>query len=117
MNEDLSRKVRQALETAGETECRIVRSKSTGRVHYAAGYDGFRMCWTVETPSLKPQDQGFVEYVGVGVHGSRMRDLRRYAKILSDQGFPVLICGTHLHPSVKRVWIDLPRNRIQEEES
>lgn len=97
--------VQSALLKAGEIECRSKRMKTAKRLAYCAGYKGFRMHWSIGTPTGCPEKPLGFRYAGVGTETSRMEDLRRYEKILTAAGFRVQISGTDLHPSVRRVWV------------
>jgi hypothetical protein len=110
-NEDVVRSIRHALHAAGVGECREKVSKSTGRVRYWPGYDGFQILLSLSTPTLLPmpsvEEKGKM-YIGVGHREHPMKILRRYATILQEAGFDVVVCATRLHPSVPRVWVVEP---------
>lgn len=110
-NEETVRSIRRALMVMGIHECRDRVTKSTGRVRYRPECDGFRILLSASTPTLLPipSAEGKEKmYVGVGHRGNTMRILRRYAKILQEAGFEVVVCATRFHPSVTRVWVVEP---------
>lgn len=110
-NEELVRSVRKALMAMGVHECREKVVKSTRRVRYRPEYDGFRLALAIDTPVLLPLPSGDAKgkmYIGVGHRGHPMKILRRYATILQEAGFEVVLCATRLHPSVPRVWVVEP---------
>lgn len=111
-NEELVRSIRKALMAMGVHPCREKVSKSTGRVRYMPGYDGFRFALALDTPILLPPPSADIPYgrmyIGVGHREHPMKILRRYAMILQEAGFEVVVCATRLHPSVPRVWVVEP---------
>lgn len=111
---EIQQRIGQALEAAGEKECRTTVSKGNpGKLRYMASDTGWRMHRTIDGPLLLAYDPtpSAPWYFGVAVKGDRVRELRRLAEILNKAGLPTVICGTHLYPSVKRLWVTLPTPR------
>jgi hypothetical protein len=109
MEQTLRKQICEALDAAGEVECRIVVTRTTHRVHYATGYSGYQIHRSFSTPlALEEKNVPGRFYLGVGCSGNRMKDLRRYEVALRAAGFSTVLCGTATHKSVRRVWVTVP---------
>lgn len=109
---EVTRQVYEALNQGGKRECRTRRTKSSGRVHYVVGEPGFRFHTTIDTPLGLPSEDGPLshEYLGVGVAGNSLPELRSYAEILNQRGLQTVIGGT-TRSKVPRVWVTIPIQR------
>lgn len=103
---ELRTRVVTTLTAAGEQECPIRRTPSTGRIRYLPGGTGFRMHVSPDPAFAPPEERG-ARYVGVGCDGRSRRALERYATTLRAAGFDVRIAGTAV-VKYPRVWITTP---------
>lgn len=108
INQDLVKRVRNALRAAGETECRV-RVNRRGMTKYLPDYDGFRLYVTPDRPLLLSENpETGVAYLGVGHRDNLRKHLRRYEGVLRAAGIPVVVCGLQTRKSTVRVWVNDP---------